>query len=288
MSTNNSDQVKTIREKTAFVLRFDKRPLVMGILNVTPDSFSDGGKFYNPEKAAAHAFLMAEQGADIIDIGGESSRPGAAGIGANEEIDRVMPVLEMLKGKLNVPISIDTRRSEVARKACQAGATIINDISGLVNDQTIADVAGDTGSYLILMHMKGTSATMQINIHYDNLINDISDFLSKAASKAIARGVSRDRIIIDPGIGFGKTVDHNFSLLKHIPEFAKLGFPVLIGPSRKSFIGKTLDVDINERLEGSLAAAVYAISNGASIVRVHDVLQTVRAVTIIRKIIEAD
>jgi len=288
MSTNNSDQTKTIRKRSAFILRFDKQPLVMGILNVTPDSFSDGGEFYNPEKAVAHAFLMVEQGADIIDIGGESSRPGAAEIGANEEIDRVLPVLEMLKGKLNVPISIDTRRSEVARKACQAGASIINDISSLVNDETIAEVAADTGSYLILMHMRGTSATMQIKIHYDNLIKDISDFLSRAASKAIARGVSRKRIIVDPGIGFGKTVDHNFSLLKHIPGFMKLGFPVLIGASRKSFIGKTLDTDINERLEGSLAAAVYAVSNGASIVRVHDVLQTVRAITIIRKIIEAD
>jgi dihydropteroate synthase len=288
MSISDSNQAMTNEIEPAFKLQFDKRPLVMGVLNVTPDSFSDGGKFLNPEKAAAYAFLMAEQGADIIDIGGESSRPGAAEIGANEEIDRVLPVLEMLKGKLNIPISIDTRRSEVARKACQAGASIINDISGLVNDEAIADVASEMNSYLILMHMRGTSATMQLNIHYDNLIKDISDFLARAASRAIARGVSRDRIIIDPGIGFGKTVEHNFSLIKHIPEFAGLGYPVLIGASRKSFIGKTLGVDVDERLEGSLAAAVYAVFKGASIIRVHDVLQTVRAMTIIRKITEAE
>jgi dihydropteroate synthase len=288
MSISDSNQAMTNEIEPAFKLQFDKRPLVMGVLNVTPDSFSDGGKFLNPEKAAAHAILMAEQRADIIDIGGESSRPGAAEIGANEEIDRVLPVLEMLKGKLNIPISIDTRRSEVARKACQAGASIINDISGLVNDEAIADVASEMNSYLILMHMRGTSATMQLNIHYDNLIKDISDFLARAASRAIARGVSRDRIIIDPGIGFGKTVEHNFSLIKHIPEFAGLGYPVLIGASRKSFIGKTLGVDVDERLEGSLAAAVYAVFKGASIIRVHDVLQTVRAMTIIRKITEAE
>jgi len=288
MNTNNSNQVMSNEKKPAFDLQLDKQPLVMGILNVTPDSFSDGGKFYDPAKAADHAFLMAEQGADIIDIGGESSRPGAMQISVSEEIDRVLPVLEMLKSDLNIPISIDTRHSEVASKACQAGASIINDISGLAHDENIAEVAAETNSYLILMHMRGTSATMQINIHYDNLIKDISDYLAKAAAKAIAKGVSRDRIIIDPGIGFGKTVEHNFSLLKHVPEFMKLGFPVLIGVSRKSFIGKTLDVDIDERLEGSLAAAVYAVSKGASIIRVHDVLQTVRAMTIIRKITEAE
>jgi len=288
MSIDNSNTANKIEKKPPFSLPFDKRPLVMGVLNVTPDSFSDGGKFYNQDKAAAHALLMAEQGADMIDIGGESSRPGATEIGADEEIDRVIPVLERLKGKLNVPISIDTRRSEVARKACQAGASIINDISGLTHDEAIAEIAAETGSYLILMHMLGNSATMQINIHYDDLIQDISDFLAQAASKAIARGVPRARIIIDPGIGFGKTVEHNFSLIKHIPEFMKLGFPVLIGASRKSFIGKTLGIDINERLEGSLAAAVYAVCNGVSIIRVHDVLQTVRAMTIINKIAEAE
>lgn len=287
MNIDNSNTVNIIEKKPTVDLHFDKRPLVMGVLNVTPDSFSDGGKFYDPDKAAAHALLMAEQGADIIDIGGESSRPGAMEIEADEEINRVMPVLERLKGKLNVPISIDTRRSEVARKACQAGASIINDISGLTHDEAIAEVAAETGSYLILMHMRGNSATMQIDIHYDNLIQEITDFLAQAASNAIAMGVSRDRIVIDPGIGFGKTVEHNFSLIKHIPDFMKLGFPILIGASRKSFIGKTLDVDINERLEGSLAAAIYAVSNGASIIRVHDVIQTVRAMIIINKIAEA-
>jgi len=269
-------------------LPLGERPLIMGVLNVTPDSFSDGGQHLDPDRATDRAIKMAEEGADIIDIGGESTRPGALDLPTAEEIKRVMPVLERLHGKLAIPLSIDTKKSAVAREACQAGASIINDISALSNDDKIADVAKEYKTYLILMHMRGTPATMQQNIHYDDLIGEISDFLRRAAAKALAHGIAKNNIIIDPGIGFGKTVEHNFSLLKHIPAFARLGYPVLIGASRKSFIGKTLDLPVEERLTGSLAAAIYGVLNGVSIVRVHDVVQTVRALKIIEGIAKAD
>ena len=197
-------------------------------------------------------------------------------------------MLEKLQGKLELPISIDTKKSAVAREACRAGASVINDVSALRNDEKILDVAREFDTYLILMHMRGTPATMQHDIYYDNLIGDISDFLRVAAAKAIAAGIAQNKIIIDPGIGFGKTVEHNFSLLKNIPAFGRLGYPVMIGASRKSFIGKTLDLPLAERLEGSLAAAVYAALNGAAIVRVHDVAQTVRALKIIEGITKAN
>ncbi len=265
-----------------------KKPLVMGILNVTPDSFSDGGRFYDIDKAVQHALLMASHGADIIDIGGESTRPGAKKLKVSEELDRVMPVLERLKGKLNIPISIDTRNSEVARKACETGAAVINDVSSLNNDEKIARTAEEFNTYLILMHMRGSPETMQSDIHYDDLIGHISSVLLKAVDKALSYGVSKDRIILDPGIGFGKTVENNFSILKNIPAFKKLGFPVQIGASRKSFIGKTFNLPVEERLEGSLAAAMYAVLHGVDIVRVHDVLPTVRVLKMIEKISEAD
>ena len=270
------------------ILPIGERPLVTGILNVTPDSFSDGGKFDNVDKAVKQALLMTSQGADIIDIGGESTRPGARLVSADVELERVLPVIESLRGKTDVPISIDTMKSEVAREACRAGATIINDVSGLQNDEGIAEVAREYSTYLVLMHMRKTPETMQIEIHYDDLIGEISDFLYGAVNKAIKIGVSREKIIIDPGIGFGKTVEHNFSILKNIPAFKSLGFPVMIGVSRKSFIGKTLDLPVDERLEGSLAAALYAVLNGVSIIRVHDVLPTIRALKIVERIVRAD
>lgn len=265
-----------------------ERPLVTGILNVTPDSFSDGGRFDSVDKAVKQALLMASQGADIIDIGGESTRPGANPVSIDEELERVLPVIEGLQGEIDIPISIDTRKSEVAREACRAGAAIINDVSSLRNDKRIAEVAREYSTYLVLMHMRKTPETMQIEIHYDDLIGEISDFLLKAVGKALEIGVPKNRIIIDPGIGFGKTVEHNFSILKNIATFKNLGFPVLIGVSRKSFIGKTLDLPVDERLEGSLAAALYAVLNGASIIRVHDVLPTIRALKVIEKISGAD
>jgi len=284
MKTEKTERLITGRSPMPLTL--GKRPLIMGVLNVTPDSFSDGGKFQQVDKAVEHAFAMAEQGADIIDIGGESTRPGARTLEVSEEIDRVMPVIEGL-GRLRTPISIDTRKSTVARLACRAGASIINDVSGLSNDELIAEVANEFGAYLILMHMRGTPETMQVNVHYDNLVGEISDFLYQAAEKAKAHGVAGDKIVIDPGIGFGKTVEQNFALLKRIPAFKRLGYPVMIGASRKSFIGKTLDLAVEDRLEGSLAAAIYAAISGADIVRVHDVLPTVKALRILEKINEA-
>lgn len=261
-----------------------KRPLIMGILNVTPDSFSDGGKYIVSEKAIEYALAMVDEGADIIDIGGESTRPGAIATSAAEEIGRVQPVLESLLPKINVPISIDTRKSQVAEMACKAGATIINDISGLRSDDKIAAIATKYRTHLVLMHMLGTPDTMQVGIQYDDLMGDISAFLSNAADLAIKAGVEKEKIILDPGIGFGKTVDHNFTIIKKLDLLTKLGYPILIGVSRKSFIGKSLDLPVDKRLEGSLAAAIYAALKGAAIIRVHDVLATVRALKIVELI----
>jgi len=259
----------------------------MGILNITPDSFSDGGQYIDPNKAAQHAITMVEQGADIIDIGGESTRPGSEMVSVSQEIERVVPVIEMIRQKSAIPISIDTRKAEVAAKACQAGAVIINDVSGLAFDPRIAEVARDYDAYLILMHSRGTPENMQSLLEYKDLITEIVEFLENAAKQAIKAGVGRDKIIIDPGIGFAKTVEHNFRIIKRIKRFTDTGYPVLIGASRKSFIGKTLDLPTDQRLEGSLAAAVCAYIYGADIIRVHDVLETVRALRIAVKIKEA-
>lgn len=264
-----------------------ERPLIMGILNVTPDSFSDGGKFFDMERAVDQALYMVESGADIIDIGGESSRPGSHGISLKEELKRVIPIIEQVAGKAEIPISIDTVKSEVARRALDSGASIINDISALRTDKKIAAVAAKYNSYLILMHMRGTPRNMQDNTEYDDIIGEISEFLRNAAQKAIEAGVSEDKIIIDPGIGFGKSVEGNFVIMKNLNRFLELGYALLVGPSRKSFIGKTLDLDVERRLEGSLAAACYAVLNGADIVRVHDVAETRRALTIIEEIATA-
>ena len=264
-----------------------ERPLIMGILNVTPDSFSDGGKFFDSEKAVDQAIYMAESGADIIDIGGESSRPGSRGISSKEESKRVIPIVEKVADRVEIPISIDTVKSEVARRALDSGASIINDISALRVDKKIAQVAEKYNSYLILMHMRGTPRDMQDNTEYDDIIGEISQFLKDAAQKAIEAGVTEDKIIIDPGIGFGKSVEGNFVIMKNLDRFLELGYTLLVGASRKSFIGKTLDLDVDRRLEGSLAAVCYAVLNGADIVRVHDVAETKRALTIIEKIATA-
>jgi len=261
-----------------------ERPLIMGILNITPDSFSDGGRFFDWDKAVAHALHMVDDGADIIDIGGESSRPGAENVSIQEELDRVIPVIKEIHAKTKVPISIDTVKADVAEAAIKAGASIINDISGLENDPSIADVAAKHKSYLILMHMRGTPGNMQENTEYDDIIGEISLFLESAGRKAEQAGVKKEKIIIDPGIGFGKSADGNFRILKNLEKFLKLDYPVLIGASRKSFIGKTFGLDIDERLEGSLAAACYAVLNGADIVRVHDVKETKKALDVLERI----
>lgn len=252
---------------------------IMGILNVTPDSFSDGGKFNQIEKAIIHAEKMAKDGADIIDIGGESTRPGAEFVSVEEEISRVIPVIEKIK-YLNIPISIDTTKSQVAEAAVKAGATIINDISGLNFDPDIAKVAAKYNIYLVLMHTKGTPKNMQINPHYDNLIEEVKEYLQNSIDVALNAGVARDKIIIDPGIGFGKTIEHNLELLRSLGKLKDFGYPVLLGTSRKSFISKIYDVPVEERLEGSLATVVAGIAQKINIVRVHDVKETKRAVLV--------
>ncbi len=273
-----------------FRLPYRKQPLVMGILNVTPDSFSDGGRFFSPRRAVAQALRMQEAGADLIDVGGESTRPGALPVPQEEEMRRVLPVIEKLAGRLTVPISIDTTRSAVARRALEAGAAIINDISGGVRDPDMFRVAAAPKAGLILMHRRGTPQTMQRAPRYRNLIAEVRQFLARQAQAALDAGVARSRIAIDPGIGFGKTVRHNLTLIAQIDALTRLGLPILVGPSRKSFIGKVLargaaTLDASERLFGTAAALAICILHGARIVRVHDVaaaLQVVRVADAIR------
>ena len=256
------------------------RTLIMGILNVTPDSFSDGGKFQSLEKAVAHGLQMVEEGADIIDIGGESTRPGAKPVQALEEIARTVPVIKKLREKTGALISIDTQKAEVARAAQAAGADIINDVSALA-DPSMAAVAAETGAGLVLMHMLGTPETMQTNPHYDNVVSDVWNFLEGRMGFAVTRGVAPEQIVLDPGIGFGKTDEHNLALLKGIPQLMASGRPVLVGASRKSFIGHMFGGGPDERLAGSLAIAGLAGLRGAHILRVHDVKESCDAVRLV-------
>ncbi|UCG69466.1 MAG: dihydropteroate synthase [Thermoplasmata archaeon] len=261
-----------------YSLEFGKRTLVMGIVNVTPDSFSDGGHFFDCEKAVAHAEYLASQGADIIDVGGESTRPGSEAISLEEEIGRVVPVIERTAKKVKVPISIDTCKSEVAKAALDSGASIINDISALRFDPKVGDVAVKYNAPLILMHMKGTPRDMQKNPTYTSAMDEIKEFLKKRVEFTVSKGYKRNNIIIDPGIGFGKSTGHNYEIIRKLGELKELDLPILIGTSRKSFIGNTLDLDVDERLEGTLATVTMCAMNGADIVRVHDVKETVRVV----------
>jgi dihydropteroate synthase len=273
-------------------LKPGKKPLIMGILNVTPDSFSDGGKFFDPEIAAAHAEKMVADGADIIDIGGESTRPFSDSVSADEELRRVIPIIEKIAPRIPTPISIDTTKSIVAQHAVDAGATIINDISALRMDPEIAHIAAENDARLILMHMKGTPKNMQNSPTYTDLFGEILSFLDKAVTSAIAKGVARSRIIIDPGIGFGKTIQHNLMILKDLDRFKTLGLQVLIGLSRKAFIRKIVKPrnmkDIDPLLPvvetGTQAAIAAAAMNGADIVRVHDVAKTYATLKVISAI----
>jgi len=255
----------------------DGRVLIMGILNVTPDSFSDGGRFLSPDAAVERALAMEKEGADIIDVGGESARPGADPVPVKEELRRVLPVLERLRGKLRIPISIDTTKAEVAEAALRAGASIVNDISALRFDPAMASLVAKFGAGLVLMHMLGTPKTMQQAPHYEDVVTEVRDFLAERAQYAQSQGIPREAIAVDPGIGFGKTVEHNLELLRRLPELVELGFPVLVGPSRKSFIGAILGLGVEERLEGTLAACAVAVVRGADILRVHDVKEVRRA-----------
>lgn len=251
---------------------------IMGVLNVTPDSFSDGGLFLNSEKAIARAKQMVKEGADSIDIGGESTRPGSDSVSVQEELQRVLPVIKGLKNKINVPLSIDTHKPEVAEECLKLGVQIVNDITGLQNEKMRSVVAKHKAS-VIVMHMQGKPKTMQENPTYNDVVNDIKTFFKERIAKAQEAGIQD--IILDPGIGFGKTTEHNLQILKRLHEFADLGFPILVGASRKSFISKVTGVAESERLEGSLAAVVVAVMNGASMVRVHDVKETKRAVQMV-------
>lgn len=257
-------------------LEFGKRTLIMGVVNVTPDSFSDGGLFFNSEMAIEHAKQLEKDGADIIDIGGESTRPGSETIGLKEELRRVIPVIEGIANEIEVPISIDTCKSEVALAALDAGASMINDISAARIDPKIANVAAQNNVPIILMHMQGIPKDMQNDPKYEDVMGDIKEFLKQRVDFALSKGMSRENIIVDPGIGFGKTLKHNYEIIRRLGELGELGLPILIGTSRKSFIGNTLNLDVNDRLEGTLATVTMSIINGADIVRVHDVKEVKR------------
>lgn len=250
----------------------------MGVLNVTPDSFSDGGSFLNKDRAVKHALAMARDGADIIDVGGESTRPGASQVSIKEELRRVIPVIRAIAKKTKVPISIDTRKSEVAEEAIRAGASIVNDVSGLKHDPKMAAVVARYGVTLIVMHMKGTPENMQRSPRYKDVVKDIIKDLKVSIKLARAAGVKSEKIIIDPGIGFGKTLGHNLEIIGRLGEFKALKLPICVGTSRKSFIGKALGLKRPaDRLAGTIATSVAAIINGADIIRVHDVSQMVQA-----------
>ncbi len=264
------------------------RTYVMGILNVTPDSFSDGGKFIRFDSAVKQAERMIEEGADFIDIGGESTRPGADPLPLEEELDRVLPIIMELRGRSEIPISIDTYKSKVAEAALEAGADMINDISGLHFDAEIGSIAARYDVPIVVMHIKGKPKSMQVNPCYDDLIGEIKGYLSESIESAVSAGVSREKIIIDPGIGFGKTFDNNFSILRRIPEFFDLGCPILIGASRKGFLGSFTGNKPEKRFEESIAASVIASHNGANIVRVHDVGAVRRSIAISDAVIASD
>ena len=261
-------------------LTLGKRTLLMGVLNVTPDSFSDGGLFFDKEKAISHGLRLVEEGADIIDIGGESTKPGSKPLELEEELRRVIPVIKSISAEVDVPISIDTYKSTVAQRAIEAGAEIINDISGLNFDPGLAKVASKEDIPLVLMHIRGTPETMQKNVHYDSLFSEILQYLKDSIQRAESAGLDPRQIIIDPGIGFGKTVEDNLLIIKNLHEFRILGKPILLGTSRKSFIGKILNAEVGERLEGTLSSITVGVLNGANIIRCHDALQAKRAIAV--------
>jgi dihydropteroate synthase len=265
-----------------FSLDLSKKTHVMGILNVTPDSFSDGGIFFSREAAIEQGLKMVEDGADIIDIGGESTRPGSEPLRIDEELRRTIPVIESLSKQIPVPISIDTYKAEVAQRALDAGASMVNDISGLRFDPALPKVIADYRVPVVIMHIRGTPKNMQVHPVYEALIMEIVEYLRLGIRIAVQAGVREDLIIVDPGIGFGKTYDHNLQILRDLPELISLEKPILVGPSRKAFIGKILDnAPPSDRLEGTAAAVAVSILNGASMVRVHDVKEMIRVARVV-------
>jgi dihydropteroate synthase len=261
------------------------RVVVMGVLNVTPDSFSDGGLWLDPEAAIDHALEMEAEGAGIIDVGGESTRPGADPVAESEELQRVIPVIEALRGRLSIPISIDTRKPLVALRAVEAGAEIVNDTNGEETDWKMAEVAAQSETGFVFMHTRGTPHTMRSLARYDDVVAHVTAFLADAAIELEGRGIARDSIVLDPGFGFAKDPNQSLELLRRLDEIVSVGFPVLVGTSRKSFIGSVLDLIENERLEGTIATVVAAVEKGAHIVRVHDVQPIVRAVRMIEAVL---
>jgi dihydropteroate synthase len=265
-------------------LALGKRTCIMGVLNATPDSFSDGGRYFNRDKAIEQGISLARDGADIIDIGGESTRPYAQLVPEEEELSRVIPVIEALKKETDTPVSIDTCKAGVARAALKAGASIINDISALRFDVRMASVAAEAGVPVVLMHMQGTPGSMQDNPFYNDLIPEIIDFLKSAIDSAIKAGVKREMIVIDPGIGFGKDFNHNLEIIRNLNRFTELDLPILLGPSRKAFIGRILGKEPAERDAGTMAAVSAGVINGAHIMRVHNVKMAVDTVKVIDEI----
>ena len=263
-------------------------PLIMGVLNVTPDSFSDGGEFFSVDSAVTRALEMITEGADMIDIGGESSRPGADSVSADEEIARVIPVIERIRTKSKIPLSVDTTKSPVAEKALNCGADFINDISAGLFDKEMIPLVAEKGAGYIIMHMRGAPQTMQDSPRYDDVVNEVAEFLADRLEVCEKAGITRERLLIDPGIGFGKTVAHNLALMSNIDELTSLGVPVVIGTSRKSFIEKVAGESTPQnRHGGSLASAVYAVERGASVVRVHDVAETKQALKVLSALLAA-
>lgn len=281
--------VRSLTDKSSLIVEwngrkidFSSRTYIMGIVNVTPDSFADGGKFFDHENAVTHALAMVEEGVDIIDIGGESTRPGAEAIDVKEELRRVIPVIQGIVKEADVIVSIDTTKARVAEEALSAGAGMVNDVSALRFDPGLAKVVAKRNVPLVLMHMRGSPQTMQKNIHYNDLISEIARFLRERISFAERCGIEAEKIIIDPGIGFGKSVKQdNFTILRNLEEFKSLGRPLLIGPSRKAFLGRLLNLPETEREEATAAAVAVAIMNGAHIVRVHDVKKMRRVVEVV-------
>lgn len=261
-------------------------PAVMGILNVTPDSFSDGGRFTARDQALRQAERMLAEGADLLDVGGESTRPGATGVGVAEELDRVIPIVEALAGITDKPISVDTSKAGVMRAACAAGASMINDVRALREDGAL-QAAAELGAAVCLMHMLGQPRTMQRDPDYADVVGEIAAFLKKRVEACVAAGIPREKIVVDPGFGFGKTVAHNVELLANLRQLQRLGLPILVGLSRKSTLGRITGRDVDRRLPASIAAAVIAVANGARIVRVHDVAETVDALKVVTAVLNA-
>lgn len=253
------------------VIGLDARPMLMGVVNVTPDSFFDGGRFLDPQAAVAHALRLVEEGADLLDIGAESTRPGATSVDEAEESRRLIPVVTAVAKAVAVPISVDTSKAGVAKAALDAGAVIVNDVTALRGDPAMVELVAETGAGLVLMHMQGTPRTMQEAPHYHDVVEEVGVFLAERARWAMERGVTKSQILLDPGVGFGKVLVHNLDLLARLRILTNLGFPLLVGLSRKGFIGQLLDRPVQDRAWGTAAAVALAVEQGANILRVHDV-----------------